>query len=291
MLATLIMAAALSGTAPAPAGAASDLGADPGGRRATLRIEASRAGGGERSLVLEMNVVSQPTTLVNLLDPVATDAQREAQAHQAAVFESHTVDMEEYGRLVAAFGDICVADEHSAACAAAKARLEAFNATTEGLRERGEAALAQGPRMDADDHRFQLWAGDADRGCGVATIVDPGGRTVLTHEAGQGGESAGFAICWSELVVDRRTGQVSLKIDPMSHLLPGGRLAPFELEALEQNGPDFKVEPAGGFSRPHAILRRLTPAGDPTAFTAEGRLPGREGSPVVVRLEFRSDPT
>ena len=239
-------------------------------------------------MVLEMNVISQPTTLVNLLDPAPTDAQQAAQAHQAAVFETHTVDMEEYGRLAAAFGDICIADERSTACATAKARLEAFNANAERLQAQGEAALAQGPRMDADDHRFQMWAGDADRGCGKATLVEPGGTTVLTHDTGQGGEAASFAICWSELVVDRNTGGISLKIDPMSHLMSDGRLAPFNLEGLERSGADFKVDPGGNFNRPHAILRRLTPAGDAAAFSAEGRLPARDGQPISVRIDFRA---
>ncbi|KQY89834.1 hypothetical protein [Brevundimonas sp. Root1423] len=287
MLVTAVVAMSLLSGAPSNASAA-ELGADPGGRRATLRLEASRAGG--RSLILQMNVISQPTTLLNLLDPTPTDAQRDAQQHQARVFETHAVDMEQYGRLAEAFGDACVADENSSACATAKARFDAFNANAERLREQGEAALAAGPQGDVDDHRFQMWGGDADRGCGIATIVEPSGSTSLTHQAGQGAEAAGFDICWSELVLDRKTGEAFLKIDPMSHLLPGGRLAPFNLEALERSGPDFKVDPGGNFSRPHAILRRLQPTGGADAFTAEGRLPARDGSPIIVRLEFRLAP-
>lgn len=239
-------------------------------------------------MILEMNVISQATTLVNLLGVGPTDAQQAAQAHQASVFETYTVNMEEYGRLAAAFGEICIADERSTACATAKARLEAFNANAERLREQGEVALANGPRGDVDDHRFQMWAGDADRGCGSATIVEPSGTTVITHQAGQGGEAAGFAVCWSELVVDRSTGEVFLKIDPMSHLLSGGRLAPFNLEALERSGTDFKVDPGGNFNRPHAILRRLKPSGGEAAFSAESQLPARQGPPVSVRIAFRA---
>jgi hypothetical protein len=71
-------------------------------------------------------------------------------------------------------------------------------------------------------------------------------------------------------------------------LLTGGRLAPFNLEAMERSGADFKVDTGETFSRPHAVLRRLRPVGEPDAFTAEGRLPARDGAPINVRLEFRS---
>jgi hypothetical protein len=110
----------------------------------------------------------------------------------------------------------------------------------------------------------------------------------LANAAGDDLTPEAVNICSSQLVLDRRTGSVFLKIDPLIYVAPGDRAGTFDLDHLQRRAPSIVVEPGGALGTPpHAILRELRIEGSLDAFSASARLPAKTGAPLEVKIEFR----
>lgn len=259
-----------------------------GGQTARLRIEVTQGGATPRSLILDLNVVSEETAPINMLaDGGLTAGQQQAWDHRNQVLTESAPDPDEYARVWANFAAACDPAPRGPACVDATAQVGALQARLDAVAGQAEAKLTTGPAMDVDNHRFQKWGGDIDGGCGTG-VARLGARSVeLTHAAGQGADAKRLGICLTELVLDRRTGRAFVKFNPLV-LAPTGEDGAFDLAALQRTAPNVHLEPGGHIgSPPHLILRELQPVGDLAAFTAAGRLPPRSGAPLEVRIQFQ----
>lgn len=256
----------------------------PAGMKGRLQLSIEVANGNklERSMRMELNMVSTETAPAHLLiDPLDEDARRQ-QAHldkAGSVLADKMANRKPDPDLSADL-DSCEKNQAGARCVRA----------LRALQEQHDSMQALGAGFDAapewtSQHRYQGWGSDFAKGCGTVVAQIHGAKPVQLRLPIDDSEEARIFTCGTTFAIDRRARTAVLSIKPGNLEFPGpaARKGPSLL-----NYADFaKSSGVEGKRMANAlVLHGLSAGADGATIVGSRSVRSAGGSTTSVRWKF-----